>query len=78
MRPAAATIHRNEIRQIVEYARRRGMEIIPEIDLRDIHRASLPLIRIWLPSGKSAALVECGGIYRTILCAGKEETFFFS
>ena len=67
----------DEIRQIVEYARRRGMEIIPEIDLPGHTSGILAAYPEYGCRREKVQLAECGGIYRTILCAGKEETFTF-
>ncbi|HUM83582.1 MAG TPA: family 20 glycosylhydrolase [Lachnospiraceae bacterium] len=67
----------NEIRQIVEYARRRGMEIIPEIDLPGHTSGILAAYPEYGCRQEKVQLAECGGIYRTILCAGKEDAFTF-
>lgn len=67
----------DEIRQIVEYARRRGMEIIPEIDLPGHTSGILAAYPEYGCRREKVQLAECGGIYRTILCAGKEDTYAF-
>ena len=66
-----------EIREIVEYARVRGVEIIPEIDLPGHTSSILAAYPMYSCSGKEISLATGGGIYPVILCPGKEETFSF-
>ena len=66
-----------EIRDVVEYARLRGVEIIPEIDMPGHTLGLLAAYPKYSCSGDEVDYASCGGIYRTILCPGKEETFRF-
>lgn len=66
-----------EIRDIVEYARVRGVEIIPEIDLPGHTTGILAAFPQFGCFGKEVNLATTGGIFSVILCAGKEDTFTF-
>lgn len=66
-----------QLRELVEYARVRGIEIIPEIDLPGHTTAILNAIADLGCTGKKPELASNGGIYTTILCAGKEEVYQF-
>ncbi len=66
-----------QIREIVEFARLRGVEIIPEIDIPGHTTGILAAYPEYSCSGQETALAAKGGIYPIILCPGKEETFTF-
>ena len=68
---------REQLRQLVEYARIRGIEIVPEIDLPGHTTAILAAFPQLGCTGHRPALATAGGIYTTILCAGKEEVYSF-
>lgn len=65
----------NEIRDIVEYARIRGVEVIPEVDLPGHTTGILAAYPEYSCFGETVSLATAGGIYPVILCAGKEITF---
>lgn len=65
----------NEILEIVEFARLRGVEIIPEIDLPGHVSALLAAYPQYSCSEKPVSLAKCGGIYPVVLCPGKEEVY---
>lgn len=65
----------DEIREIDAFAAQRGVEIIPEIDMPGHMTALLAAYPQYSCSGKKVELAQKGGVYRTILCPGKEETF---
>ncbi len=67
----------DEIREIVTYARNRGVEIVPEIDLPGHTSGILAAYPQYSCSGKPVQMATCGGIYPVILCPGKEDTFVF-
>ena len=67
----------DEIRDVVEYARIRGVEIIPEIDMPGHTTGILAAYPEYSCFGKKVNLATAGGIYPVILCAGREETFAF-
>lgn len=66
-----------EIRDIVAFAKDRGVEIIPEIDMPGHTTAILAAYPQYSCSGKKVSLASSMGIYPVILCPGKEETFEF-
>ena len=66
-----------EIRGIVEYARLRGVEIIPEIDMPGHVSAILAAYPELSCTGEPVDIKTCGGIFSVILCAGKEGVFDF-
>ena len=67
----------DEIREIVKYARIRGVEIIPEIDMPGHTTGILAAYPEYSCSRKEVKLAASGGIYPVILCAGREDTFDF-
>lgn len=67
-----------EIKDIVRFAAQRGIEVIPEIDMPG-HVASAVHVLPWLScAGKQIKRPTAGGIYKAILCAGKESTYDFA
>ena len=66
-----------EIRSIIEYARVRGMEIIPEIDIPGHTRSMIAAYPHLSCFGEKTELCQFGGIFEKILCPGKDETFEF-
>ena len=68
---------REQLEGLVEYARIRGIEIVPEIDLPGHTTAVLAAYPHLGCTGNRPGLATCGGIYNTILCAGKEAVYAF-
>lgn len=68
---------KDEIRAVVEYARVRGVEIVPEIDLPGHTSAILAAYPELSCTGEPVALKTAGGVYSVILCAGKDSVFDF-
>lgn len=66
-----------EIREIIEYAKERGIDIIPEIDMPGHNLALLSVYPEYSCKGQPVTPAKARGIYKTILCAGKEETYSF-
>ena len=66
-----------EIREAVEFARVRGVEIIPEIDLPGHATALLAAYPQLSCSGKQVRVDSTPGIRAVILCPGKEAVFGF-
>lgn len=66
-----------QLRELVAYAGIRGIEIIPEVDLPGHTTAVLKAFPQLGCTGKKPELAKSGGIYTTILCAGKEPVYQF-
>lgn len=66
-----------EIKSVIEYARVRGMEIIPEIDMPGHTRSMIAAYPHLSCFGEKTELCQFGGIFEKILCPGKDETFEF-
>lgn len=66
-----------EVSDIVSYARLRGMEIIPEIDLPGHVTAILAAYPDLSCSGTALKVPVMAGIHQQILCAGKEAVLAF-
>lgn len=65
----------DDIRELVSFAERRGIEIIPEIDIPGHVSGLLSAYPQYSCTGRQVELAKCGGIYPTILCAGNEKTY---
>jgi len=72
---APAYYTQEELRNVVAFARVRGVEIIPEIDLPGHVTSILAAFPGLSCSGRQLQIQPAWGIYSTILCAGKEEVF---
>lgn len=57
-----------EIRSVIEYARVRGMEIIPEIDMPGHTRSMIAAYPHLSCFGEKTELCQFGGIFEKILC----------
>lgn len=68
---------KKDIAEIVEFAKERGIDIIPEIDMPGHTRAVLSAYPEYSCSQNKVKMAEYGGIYPVILCPGREETFSF-
>lgn len=67
----------DEIKEVVSFANERNIEVIPEIDMPG-HMSSAVHVFPWLScSGKQIKRPVDGGIYKAIMCAGKESTYSF-
>ena len=68
----------NEIREIVEFARARGVEIVPEIDMPGHVTAIVSSYPEVSCSGLPVPVSITGGIHPRILCAGKDSAIRFA
>jgi len=66
-----------QIKDVVKYAKERGVEVIPEIDMPGHTCGILAAYPEYGCTGEEVELATCGGIYPKILCAGKEEVYTF-
>jgi len=67
----------DEIRDIVEFARLRGIEVVPEIDMPGHMTALLAAYPQYSCTGEKVSVGKRSGIYPIILCGGNEEIFPF-
>lgn len=68
---------RDEVKEIVAYAKERGLEIVPEIDMPGHVSAMLAAYPQLSCSGEEMCVPVMAGIHPRILCAGKDETLRF-
>jgi len=68
---------RDEIRDIVAYAKRRHIMVVPEIDVPGHSSAMLAAYPELSCSGKGAPIRRATAIYPSALCPGKEEVYEF-
>lgn len=66
-----------QIREIIDFAKERGIDVIPEIDMPGHNLALLSVYPEYSCKGESVTPARARGVYKTILCAGKEETYAF-
>ena len=66
-----------EVAEIVSYARARGIEIVPEIDMPGHVSAILAAYPELSCSGEPLEVPSMYGIHKRILCVGKEQTMDF-
>jgi hexosaminidase len=66
-----------ELRETVEYARVRGVDILPEIDMPGHTTSVLAAYPQYSCTGEQVELAKGGGIFPVILCAGKDTVFEF-
>lgn len=66
-----------EIREVIEYARVRQIEVYPEIDLPGHSTAVISKYPQYSCSGEPVDVANDFGIFPRIFCAGKEETYQF-
>ena len=68
---------RDEIRDVIAFAKERGIEIVPEIDMPGHNLALLSAFPEYSCKGQLVEMAKARGVYKTILCAGKDETMQF-
>jgi len=68
---------KQEIREFVQYARARGVEVIPEIDLPGHTSAMLAAYPELSCFGEQVSIKVGPGVYKIVLCAGSEKTIKF-
>ena len=66
-----------QIREIIDFAKERGIDVIPEIDMPGHNLALLSVFPAYSCKGEAVTPAKARGVYKTILCAGKEETYTF-
>lgn len=68
---------RKEVQEIVAYCQRYGIEVVPEIDMPGHVSAILAAYPQLSCTGREVKVGTKAGIFKDILCPGKEETFAF-
>lgn len=68
---------KEELKEVVEYARQRHITVIPEIDMPGHMLAALAAYPELGCTGGPYEVGQSWGVFDDILCAGKEETFQF-
>lgn len=66
-----------QIREIIDFAKQRGIDVIPEIDMPGHNLALLSVFPQYSCKGEPVTPARARGVYKTILCAGKEEVYDF-
>ncbi len=66
-----------DVRHVVEYARRRGVTVVPEIEMPGHSSAALAAYPNLGCTADTIAVPNSWGVFADIYCAGKEETFTF-
>ena len=69
---------KKQILDIIQYATIRGIDIIPEIDMPGHTTAAIAAYPSLSCKGEQVSPETKGGIYKTIFCAGKEDTYRFA
>lgn len=68
---------KDEIREVVAYAKERYVTIIPEIELPGHSQAALAAYPELSCTGEHVEVANDWGVFKEIYCAGNEETFVF-
>lgn len=66
-----------EILDLVKFAKVRGVDVVPEIDMPGHVSAILAAYPMYSCSGQTVKIAKTGGIYPIVLCPGKPETYQF-
>lgn len=67
----------DEVRDVVEYARRRGIMVIPEIEMPGHSTAALVAYPEYACAPPPTAVPNTWGVFPDIYCVGKEDSFRF-
>ena len=68
---------KEEIKDIVQYAKEKGIEVMPEIEIPGHCSSILAAYPELSCTGKLVHVKTRGGVYKEILCAGKDEVYVF-
>ncbi len=75
--PVGGYLSKNDVKEIVEYAKQRYIDIVPEVDLPGHTLAFLVAMPERSCSGKQFELAQDYSIDSRILCAGNEDNYIF-
>jgi hexosaminidase len=65
----------NDVREIVAYAKARGITVVPEIEMPGHARAILAAHPELSCTGKAQEVPRTWGVFEDVMCAGNEQTF---
>jgi len=68
---------REQVRDIVEYALRRHVEVVPEVEMPGHASAALAAYPEFSCTGETKTVPTTWGVFEDVFCPGKEETFEF-
>lgn len=68
---------KRQVRHVVDYARRRGVSIVPEIEMPGHSSAAIAAYPNLGCTNDTIPVATAWGVYADIYCVGKEETFTF-
>lgn len=66
-----------QIREIVEFCKKRHIDVIPEVDIPGHTVSAIASYPLLSCRGQSIGVATNPGVHKDILCAGREETFKF-
>lgn len=75
--PEGGYYTRDEVRELVAFCRERGIEIVPDVDIPGHAKAILAAYPELSCTGETVEVETKPGIFREILCAGKEDVYTF-
>ncbi len=67
----------NEIKEVIEYAKRKCIEVIPEIEMPGHSLAALASYPQYSCTGGPFSVPTTWGIFKDVYCAGNDSTFMF-
>lgn len=75
--PVSGYYTKDDIREVVEYAKNKHIDVIPEIDVPGHFSAAIHAYPFLSCDGVQADVKECFGIFEDVMCAGKEDSYTF-
>ncbi|MGI6594396.1 MAG: beta-N-acetylhexosaminidase [Christensenellales bacterium] len=75
--PVEGYYTKDQIREVVEYAKSKHIDIIPELDVPGHFSAAIAAYPFLSCDGQKAEVKECFGIFEDVMCAGKEDSYRF-
>ena len=73
--PYSGHFTQDEMREIVEFAYEHHMQVVPELDMPGPTSALLASLPHLVCGGKQVDIKTTGGIFKDIICAGKESSY---
>ncbi|MHA1820075.1 MAG: beta-N-acetylhexosaminidase [Promethearchaeota archaeon] len=76
-KPHEGFLTQNDIKELIEYAKKRYIQIIPEIEMPGHSQAALAAYPEYSCTGGPFEVATTWGVKRDVYCAGKERTYQF-